>query len=103
MKESTIQSKVLTYLRSIGYVVNVMKASKSGVPDILACVNGRFIGIEMKTPATINDSSPLQILNKEWIVKAGGIAFVAVSLDDVKSKLALLQLLSILARFDYTT
>ena len=91
MKESNIQSSILTYLKSIGcYTVNVMKASKAGVPDILCNYKGHFIAIEVKTPTTRFDTSELQKYNLECISKSGGVGFVACSLQEVKDRLALL-------------
>lgn len=44
--------------------------TKKGVPDILACCNGRFLGIEVK--AEKGRASPLQHYNLTQIDKAGG-------------------------------
>lgn len=46
----------------------------SGVPDILACLGGRFIGIECK--ANGNKTTALQDDNLARIKQAGGIALV---------------------------
>lgn len=46
--------------------------TKIGVPDILACVNGYFLGIEVK--ASNGKPSPLQIHNLRKIDDAGGFA-----------------------------
>ena len=48
--------------------------TKSGVPDILACVNGYFVGIEVK--AQNGRPSELQLHNIRAIKDAGGFAFV---------------------------
>lgn len=53
--------------------------TKSGVPDILACIKGRFVGIEVK--AEKGKPSPLQIYNKEQIEKSGGIAYILYPKD----------------------
>jgi Holliday junction resolvase len=45
-----------------------------GIPDILACLNGRFIGIEAK--AGKNKPTDLQTLNLKRIDEAGGLALV---------------------------
>jgi hypothetical protein len=47
---------------------------KSGVPDIVACVNGWFIGIECK--AGINKPTALQQNNLNAIKASGGTALV---------------------------
>jgi hypothetical protein len=46
----------------------------SGVPDIVACLNGRFIGIECKFGT--NKPTALQVKNLDGITQAGGIALV---------------------------
>jgi len=47
---------------------------KSGVPDIVACVNGWFIGIECK--AGTNKPTALQQNNLNDIKRSGGTALV---------------------------
>ena len=46
----------------------------SGVPDIVACVKGRFIGIECKAKG--NTTTALQDRNLKQIGDTGGIALV---------------------------
>lgn len=46
----------------------------SGAPDFLACLHGRFLGIECK--AGKNTTTPLQEKNLRQITEAGGIALV---------------------------
>ncbi len=48
--------------------------TKVGVPDILACVNGYFLGIEVK--ASNGKPSPSQIHNLKKIDEAGGYAIL---------------------------
>lgn len=48
--------------------------TKAGIPDILACVNGYFVGIEVKGPN--GKPSELQIRTIKKIRQAGGFAFV---------------------------
>lgn len=48
--------------------------TKTGIPDILACVNGYFVAIEVKGPN--GKPSELQLYNIDKIRKAGGIAVV---------------------------
>lgn len=47
---------------------------RSGVPDIIACCNGRFIGIECK--AGKNTPTPLQVKQLTAIADAGGVGLV---------------------------
>jgi len=85
MTEQNIQRKIIKWLESEGYyVVKVVNATKAGVPDLLACINGKFIGIEVKTPKTKTNVSPLQAFNLTKIVVCGGHSLVAWSLEQVK-------------------
>lgn len=48
--------------------------SKSGIPDIIACVNGRFVAIEVKAPN--GKPSELQKRNIRLIRDSGGIGYI---------------------------
>ena len=49
---------------------------RSGVPDIIACVDGFFIGIEAKADMKKNKPTALQQMNLQAIKEAGGISIV---------------------------
>ena len=75
--EKNFETKVKKYLKASGayYVKFFANAfTKAGVPDILACVNGYFVGIEVK--AEDGRPSELQLLNIRKIKNAGGFAFI---------------------------
>lgn len=77
-REKTFENKIKKYLESrsawfIKYWAGA-QYTKSGIPDILACVNGYFVGIEVK--AQDGKPSDLQLLNVQRINDAGGFAFV---------------------------
>ena len=75
--EKTFENKVKKFLESEGaYFVKFFANSytKSGVPDVLACVNGYFVGIEVK--AQQGKPSELQIYNVNKIREAGGFSMV---------------------------
>jgi len=92
MTEQAIQKKIINYLEKNGaYVVKVISASKIGVPDLLVCINGTFVGIEVKKPTTLNTVSSLQRYNLKKIRECGGISFVASSIDDVKDLICLIE------------
>ena len=84
MQEQTIQKSIIKYLKTKAYVVKIVSASKSGVPDILISYNGRFIAFEVKTPNKKNNVSDLQQHNINEIIKNGGLAYVVWELDQVK-------------------
>lgn len=48
--------------------------TRSGVPDLLCCVNGYFVAVEVK--AQNGKASPLQVHNCTKIRIAGGFAFI---------------------------
>jgi len=90
MTEQKIQTKIIDYLRSVGaYVVKVVKASKAGVPDLIACYNGRFIAIEVKKEG--GRVSSIQEYNLEKIIEAQGLAIIAYRVEDVKSVIKYLE------------
>lgn len=82
-RESALQSRILRYLKDSGvYVVNQHGSAMSsrGTPDILACHNGKFVGIECKVGD--NKCSPAQIVHHKRIVKAGGAVIVPYSFEE---------------------
>lgn len=75
--EKTFENKVKKFLDEQGawYVKFFANSyTKVGVPDILACVNGYFVGIEVK--AQNGKPSELQLYNIRKIRQAGGFAVV---------------------------
>jgi len=61
---------------------------RSGVPDIIVCYNGYFIGIECK--AGTNKPTPLQEKNLKDIQAAGGVSLV-VNEDNISTVGEILQ------------
>lgn len=83
MKESDIQKKIIDHLHSVGaWTVKTIRCNKSGVPDILACLNGKFISLEVKTD--IGKTSPIQDRCIKQIKAAGGISAIVRSVDETK-------------------
>lgn len=75
--EAKVKAKIHAALKAAdAYAVNYIggQYAKSGTPDILACVNSTFIGIEAK--AGSNKPTALQIQALRNIDKAGGLALV---------------------------
>ena len=85
--EQDLQAKILVWLQEHGfYARKIIKANKSGVPDIMGCTpKGTFFAIEVKFGA--NTPSELQNYNIAEIVKRGGIAFVTWDLESVIARL----------------
>ena len=83
MKESVLNKQIQDYIKSKGgYVIKTIVTNRAGVPDIIACVDGHFYGIEGKLPNGV--VSMLQAHHLKLIKEAGGTSFVARSLSDVK-------------------
>ena len=88
-KEQDIQTAIMNYISSIGGLPvkfnNMGIYAKAGVSDILACIKGRFVAIEVKRPG--KKPSDLQERFLDAVNTIGGFAFWADSLQDVKDKL----------------
>lgn len=84
MREKNIENKIKSYLKSKGayyFKHHGNQFSQVGVPDIIVCYKGRFIGIEVKNET--GKTSPLQDVNLKMINDAGGIGIVARCVEDV--------------------
>jgi hypothetical protein len=81
-KEQDTQGAIIKRIEAMGgWVAKVITASRSGVPDLLVCLDGKFYGIEVKSET--GTVEPLQQYNLDKITKAGGVAIVARSVADV--------------------
>lgn len=52
-----------------------------GIPDIIGCWNGWFVGIETKAPGKLTNVTPNQQARLNEIEKAGGLALVIDNVD----------------------
>lgn len=88
MKESLFQKKVIAFIKSLPntWIVNIWGGGfmKAGIPDLLICINGRFMALELKREGGI--VSPLQERNIKLINEAGGIGMVLFPDDFEKFK-----------------
>lgn len=83
MKESDIQASIIKYIKAIGgFTFKVITSNTSGVPDVICCVNGKFVALEIKLPG--KKATELQNYKISEIQKAGGIAQVVTSLEEAK-------------------
>lgn len=76
--EKKVKDKIVRILKdeSVYYFFPATHGyGRSGVPDIICCVNGHFIGIEVK--AGKNKPTALQVAEIEAIRRNGGTAVVA--------------------------
>jgi hypothetical protein len=90
MKESEIITAIKAYLKTVPdcfyWKEHGGVYSQSGIPDLIVCLKGRFIAFEVKTEK--GKVSALQEITLRRIRKAGGIAEVVRSVEDVKAVLA---------------
>ena len=89
--ESKVKKKVKKILDDLGayhYSPMATGYGSSGVPDIIACYKGKFIGIECKS----GDNKPtlLQLRNIDDIKRNQGLAIV-INEDNIESLLALVK------------
>lgn len=84
LKEKTVENKIKKWLKDKGYWFFKVHGSiyqPAGIPDILACINGKFVAVEVKrTKGGI--VSALQKAQIEKIKENGGIAGVANSIEE---------------------
>lgn len=91
MLERDVVAAIKKYLASLGSDVFFWKEhggpyGTSGVPDIICCYKGRFLGLEAKLPG--GKLTALQERALERINRAGGIARRVESVDDVRDVIA---------------
>ena len=95
MLERDVVASIKKYLASLGSGVFFWKEhggpyGTSGVPDIICCYKGRFLGLEVKLPS--GKLTELQKRAIEKINRAGGFACRVESVDDVKAVIARVDL-----------
>lgn len=86
MTEKQLENNIKNYLFTEGiyyFKVHGSKFMAPGIPDIVSCVNGKFLGIEVKKPGAKNQQSDVQKVHERNIVKAGGIYLLADNLQEV--------------------
>ena len=91
MLEKDIIAAIRRYLATLGGDAFFWKEhggalGTSGIPDIICCYKGRFLGLEAKLPG--GRLTALQKRALEKINRAGGIARRVESVDDVKAVIA---------------
>ena len=86
MKEKTIENKIKDYLfskRIYHFKVHGSEFMQKGIPDIVACCNGKFIGIELKRTNALNEQSEYQKIHEKNIKESGGIYLLTDNLEKV--------------------
>ena len=81
--EKKLQDNAIKYLKRQGiYHLNLFGDgwSGKGKPDLIACINGRFVAFELK--AGSNDMQDDQKIHKLRIERSGGLHFSPYTLEE---------------------
>lgn len=93
-KESRLVKKIKDYLNSLDnsffYKTHGNRFQQAGISDLIGCLNGTFVAIEVKTESNKSGVTRLQASFLNTIEKCKGVSFVASSLEDVKERISLL-------------
>lgn len=86
MKEKDLIKKISEYLKTVNdlffWKEHGGQYGTAGIPDLIICYKGRFIGLECKVGR--NKPTILQEVTIKQILRAGGYAMVVRSVDEVK-------------------
>lgn len=83
MRESKLQQECIKNLKARGfYYINVHGGGwgAKGAPDLIACINGRFVAFELKVGD--NEMQPAQRIHKTRIEVNGGQHFSPRTLEE---------------------
>lgn len=93
-RESKLSQKIQRELRKhkvFCFKVHGTSHMMAGLPDLICCVDGLFVGMEVKHPETEGNLSARQRLVQNDIRKAQGIAEVVTCVDDALEIIARLR------------
>ena len=86
MREKQIENKIKDYLfsKNIYYFkVHGDEYVKPGIPDLVCCWNGKFLGIEVKRTGAKKEQSDAQKIHQRNIERSGGIYLLTDDLETV--------------------
>lgn len=86
-RESGLSRRIMRALEADGifcFKVHGGAYMMAGLPDIIACVDGQFVGLETKMPDGKGTTEIQRFIHKK-IQAAGGEAHVVHSVDEAKS------------------
>ena len=82
-REKSLQDDCIKYLKTKGiYYLNLYGDgfSGKGKPDVIACINGRFVAFELKVGA--NDMQDDQKIHKIRIERSNGLHYTPYTLSE---------------------
>lgn len=83
-RESKLSRDIMDALRKEGvfcFKVHGSEYMMVGLPDIVACCDGQFIGLETKNPGSERQFKKAQALRQSQIRNAGGVAEMVTSVE----------------------
>ena len=87
MAEKEIAAKILRYLKTVprcfAWKEHGGMYGTAGIPDIIACIDGKFCAFEVKTP--VGKTTKLQEAAIRKILACGGTTVVVRSVDEVRA------------------
>ena len=87
MLEKDIVKAIMKYLKTVpncfAWKEHGGMYGTAGIPDIIACVDGRFYGFEVKTES--GRPTELQKATIRKILRARGVAAIVRSVDEVRA------------------
>lgn len=83
-EEKSLQNKCIRWLKRQPdcwfFKVSGSACQTPGVPDLVICWHGKFVGVELKSPT--GKPEPVQLATIDMILRAGGVAFITNSFDE---------------------
>lgn len=93
MAEKDIVNAILRYLKAVptcfAWKTHGGMYGTAGIPDIIACIDGRFVAFEVKTPS--GKLTKLQEITIQRINEAKGCAYKVTSVGEVREILERLE------------
>lgn len=90
-REGRLARKIMLQLRDhkvFCFKVHGSEHMMAGLPDVIACVDGFFVGFEVKLPETRENTSARQKYVHTRITESGGIAIVVCSPEEALAVVA---------------
>lgn len=84
--EKTIENKIKEYLFKKGHLYFKVHGSsfmEPGISDIIACICGRFVAIEVKATGKKSNESAQQKIFGNNVIKSNGLYYLVDSLEEV--------------------
>jgi hypothetical protein len=87
MREKDIVTAIMRYLKTVpqcfAWKEHGGQYGTAGLPDLIACIGGRFVAFEVKTPS--GKLTKLQEITLQRINAAKGSTYKVTSVDEVKT------------------